>query len=86
MNQKITYYVTPEQYQALRKEAFDRSITISSLLREILENWLRFKDIKMVFIDEPNVKVTGTIDSYHDDSELIKKAMEAASKQYPPKE
>ena len=37
---KITYYIEEEQYQALRKEAYDRNITISALLREILQAWM----------------------------------------------
>lgn len=43
-NVPITYIITKEQHRALRMAAAERGISVSALMREILDKWVKFKD------------------------------------------
>ena len=38
---RISAYLTPEQYEALRREAFERRSKIAVLVREAVDRWLQ---------------------------------------------
>lgn len=38
---KMTVYLAPEQYEALRQEAFERRSKITALIREAIDIWLK---------------------------------------------
>jgi len=45
MNISTNYIITKEQHRALRMSAAERGISVSALIREILDKWVRSKDV-----------------------------------------